>query len=136
VGVMRWKEGTFEKIDTNDSSVEQLINTFKEQNLIGGAIISCFKVHNENFFKEIPHSKDGYEHFFRRIFNSLDIINNLEELKIHTSDKYKFRFKEQLAVMLDGSIAAQILWGGAYEGFKERPVIAKQLAVNVCQYMF
>lgn len=46
---MRWKEGTFEKIDTNDSSVEQLINTFKEQNLIGGAIISCFKVHNENF---------------------------------------------------------------------------------------
>lgn len=38
--------------------------------------------------------------------------------------------------MLDGSIAAQILWGGAYEGFKERPVIAKQLAVNVCQYMF
>ncbi|MBL3200295.1 hypothetical protein ELP17_36530, partial [Klebsiella pneumoniae] len=73
---------------------------------------------------------------FRRIFNSLDIINNLEELKIHTSDKYKFRFKEQLAVMLDGSIAAQILWGGAYEGFKERPVIAKQLAVNVCQYMF
>ncbi|EEM48910.1 hypothetical protein C797_28993 [Bacillus thuringiensis Sbt003] len=133
---MRWKEGTFEKIDTNDSSVEQLINTFKEQNLIGGTIISCFKVHNENFFKEIPHSKDGHEHFFRRIFNSLDIINNLEELKIHTSDKYKFRFKEQLAVMLDGSIAAQILWGGAYEGFKERPVIAKQLAVNVCQYMF
>lgn len=116
---MRWKEGTFEKIDTNNSSVEQLINTFKEQNLIGGAIISCFKVHNENFFKEIPHSKDGHEHFFRRIFNSLDIINNLEELKIHTSDKYKFRFKEQLAVMLDGSIAAQILWGGAYEGFKE-----------------
>ncbi|OXL94265.1 hypothetical protein B9T53_18865 [Bacillus sp. KbaL1] len=136
MGVMRWKEGTFEKIDTNNSSVEQLINTFKEQNLIGGAIISCFKVHNENFFKEIPHSKDGHEHFFRRIFNSLDIINNLEELKIHTSDKYKFRFKEQLAVMLDGSIAAQILWGGAYEGFKERPVIAKQLAVNVCQYMF
>lgn len=133
---MRWKEGTFEKIDTNDSSVEKLINTFKEQNLIGGTIISCFKVHNENFFKEIPHSKDGHEHFFRRIFNSLDIINNLEELKIHTSDKYKFRFKEQLAVMLDGSIAAQILWGGAYEGFKERPVIAKQLAVNVCQYMF
>ena len=38
--------------------------------------------------------------------------------------------------MLDGSIAAQILWGGAYETFKERPVIAKQLAVNVCQYMF
>lgn len=130
------ERGTFEKIDTNDSPVEQLINTFKEQNLIGGAIISCFKVHNENFFKEIPHSKDGHEHFFRRIFNSLDIINNLEELKIHTSDKYKFCFKEQLAVMLDGSIAAQILWGGAYEGFKERPVIAKQLAVNVCQYMF
>lgn len=49
---MRWKEGTFEKIDTIDSSVEQLINTFKEQNLIGGAIISCFKVHNENFLKK------------------------------------------------------------------------------------
>jgi len=78
---MRWKEGTFEKIDTNDSSVEKLINTFKEQNLIGGTIISCFKVHNEIFLKEIPHSKDGHEHFFRRIFNSLDIINNLEELK-------------------------------------------------------
>ncbi|MCU5376529.1 hypothetical protein OCA08_05190 [Bacillus cereus] len=133
---MRWKEGTFEKIETNDSSIEQLVNMFKEQNVIGGAIISCFKVHNENFFKEIPHSKEGHEHFFRRIFNSLDIMHNLEELKIHTSDKYKFRFKEQLAVMLDGSIAAQILWGGAYEGFKERPVIAKQLAVNVCQCMF
>ena len=38
--------------------------------------------------------------------------------------------------MLDGSIAAQILCGGAYERFKERPVTAKQLAVNVCQYMF
>jgi len=129
VGVMRWKEGTFEKIDTNNSSVEQLINTFKEQNLIGGAIISCFKVHNENFLKKYHIRKMDMS-------TSLDIINNLEELKIHTSDKYKFRFKEQLAVMLDGSIAAQILWGGAYEGFKERPVIAKQLAVNVCQYMF
>ncbi len=38
--------------------------------------------------------------------------------------------------MLDGSIAAQVLWGGAYEEFKEWPVVAKQLAVNVCQYMF
>ncbi len=38
--------------------------------------------------------------------------------------------------MLDGSIAAQILWGGAYEAFQERPVAAKQLAINVCQYMF
>lgn len=38
--------------------------------------------------------------------------------------------------MLDGSIAAQILSGGAYETFKERPAIAKQLAVNLCQYMF
>ena len=37
------ERGTFEKIDTNDSSVEKLINTFKEQNLIGGTIISCFK---------------------------------------------------------------------------------------------
>ena len=26
---MRWKAGTFEKIETNDSSIEQLINTFK-----------------------------------------------------------------------------------------------------------
>lgn len=121
---MRWKEGTFEEIETNDSSIEKLTNTFKEQNVIGGAIISCFKVHNENFFKEIPHSKDGHEHFFRRICNSLDIINSLEELKIHTSEKYKFHFEEHLAVMLDGSIAAQILWGGAYGGFKERPVIA------------
>ena len=116
--------------------LRKFLNTFKAQNLNGGAIISCFKVHNENFFKEIPHSKEGYEHFFRRIFNSLDIINSLEELKIHTSEKYKFHFEEHLAVMLDGSIAAQILWGGAYETFKERPVIAKQLAVNVCQYMF
>ena len=114
----------------------KLIHTFKEQNVNGGAVISCFKVHNESFFKEIPHSKEGHEHFFRRIVNSLDIIHNLEELKIHTSEKYKFRFKEQLAVMLDGSIAAQILCGGAYERFKERPVTAKQLAVNVCQYMF
>ena len=133
---MRWKEGTFEKIETNDSAIEKILNTFKEQNLNGGAIISCFKVHNENLFKEIPHLKDGYDHFFRRIVNSLDIIHNLEELKIHTSEKYKFHFEEHLAVMLDGSIAAQILWGGAYETFKERPVIAKQLAVNVCQYMF
>ncbi len=122
---MRWKEGTFEKIETNDSSVEQLIHTFKEQNVNGGAVISCFKIHNENFFKEIPHSKEGHEHFFRRIFNSLDIINSLEELKIHTSQKYKFHFKAQWAVMLDGSIAAQILCGGAYERFKERPVVAK-----------
>ena len=104
---MRWKEGTFEKIETNDSAIEKILNTFKAQNLNGGAIISCFKVHNENFFKEIPHSKEGYEHFFRRIFNSLDIINSLEELKIHTSEKYKFHFEEHLAVMLDGSIAAK-----------------------------
>ncbi|PHG05822.1 hypothetical protein [Bacillus toyonensis] len=133
---MRWKAGTFEKIETNHVSIEQIINTYKKQNLNGGAVISCFKVHNENFFKEIPHGEDGHQHFFRRIFNSLDIINNLEELKIHTSDKYKFRFKEHQAVMLDGSIAAQILWGGAYEAFQERPVAAKQLAINVCQYMF
>ncbi|MED2182371.1 hypothetical protein [Bacillus wiedmannii] len=133
---MKWKEGTFEKIDTNDLSIEQLIHTFKEQNVNGGAVISCFKVHKENFFKEIPHLKDGYEHFFRRIFNSLDIMHNLEELKIHTSEKYKFQFQYRSAVMLDGSIAFQIIRGGAYEEFKERPVIAKQLAVNVCQYMF
>lgn len=49
---MRWKAGTFEKIETNDSSVEQLIHTFKEQNVNGGAVISCFKVHNENFSKK------------------------------------------------------------------------------------
>lgn len=50
---MRWKAGTFEKIETNDSSIEKLIHTFKEQNVNGGVVISCFKVHNENFFKEI-----------------------------------------------------------------------------------
>ncbi|MGE6597859.1 hypothetical protein [Bacillus proteolyticus] len=133
---MRWKVGTFEKIETNDSSIEQLIHTFKEQNLHGGAVISCFKVHNENFFKEIPRGEDGHKRFFRRIFNSLDIINNLEALKIHTSEKYKCRFKERQAVMLDGSIATQILCGGAYVEFQERPVVAKQLAVNLCQYMF
>ncbi|MBJ8054817.1 hypothetical protein JDS87_23420 [Bacillus cereus] len=133
---MRWKAGTFEKIETNDSSIEQLIHTFKEQNLNGGAVISCFKVHNENFFKEIPRGEDGHEHFFRRIFNSLDIINNIEELKIHTSEKYKFHFQDHQAVMLDGSIAAHILWGGAYVEFQDRPVVAKQLAINVCQYMF
>ncbi|CAM4001573.1 hypothetical protein BAQ48_06785 [Bacillus luti] len=55
---MRWKEGTFEKIETNDASIEQLTNTFKKQNLNGGAVISCFKVHNENFFKEIPYGED------------------------------------------------------------------------------
>ncbi len=94
------------KIETNDASVAQLVNTFKEQNLNGGAIISCFKVHNENFFQRNTTFEEGHEHFFRRIFNSLDIINSLEELKIHTSQKYKFHFKEQWAVMLDGSIAA------------------------------
>lgn len=46
---MRWKTGTFEKIETNDSSIEKLIHTFKEQNVNGGAVISCFKVHNEIF---------------------------------------------------------------------------------------
>ncbi|MGE6548268.1 hypothetical protein ACQKFK_04385 [Bacillus mycoides] len=133
---MRWKAGTFEKIETNDLSIEQLINTFKKQNLNGGAVISCFKVHNENFFKEIPYEIDRYEHFFKKVFNSLDIINNLEELKIHTSEKYKFQFEYNSAVMLDGSIAFQIIRGGAYKGFSERPVMAKQLANNVCQYMF
>ena len=57
--VMRWKEGTFEKIETNDASVAQLVNTFKEQNLNGGAIISCFKVHNENFSKKYHIRKRG-----------------------------------------------------------------------------
>ncbi|MFK4467145.1 hypothetical protein [Bacillus sp. RC252] len=133
---MRWKEGTFENIETNDSSIEQIINTFKEQNLNGGAIISCFKVNDEQFFNEIPYERDRYEHFFRKIFNSLDIINNLEELKIHTSEKYKFQFEYNSAVMLDGSIAFQIIRGGAYKGFSERPVMAKQLANNVCQCMF
>lgn len=66
---MRWKEGTFEKIETNDSAIKELIHTFKEQNVNGGAVISCFKVDNENFFKEIPHWKDGHEHFFRRVKN-------------------------------------------------------------------
>lgn len=28
---MRWKVGTFEKIETNDPSIEQLIHTFKEK---------------------------------------------------------------------------------------------------------
>lgn len=51
-------------------------------------------MYNENFFKEILYLKDGYEYFFRRIFNFLDIINNLEELKIYILDKYKFCFKE------------------------------------------
>lgn len=27
---MRWKTGTFEKIETNDSSIEKLIHTFAE----------------------------------------------------------------------------------------------------------
>lgn len=49
---MRWKEGTFEKIATSDSAIEKLIHTFKEQNVNGGAVISCFKVHNENFSKK------------------------------------------------------------------------------------
>lgn len=66
----------------------------------------------------------------------MDTSTFLEELKINTSEKYKLHFKEHPAVMLDGSIAAQILWGGAYERFKERPVVAKQLANDVCQYMF
>ncbi|EEM90903.1 MULTISPECIES: hypothetical protein [Bacillus cereus group] len=133
---MRWKEGTFEKIATSDSAIEKLIHTFKEQNVNGGAVISCFKVHNENFFKEIPHSKDGHEHFFRRIFNSLDIMHNLEELKIHTSEKYKFQFQYRSAVMLDGGIAFQIIRGGAYKCFPDRMVMAKQLASDVCQCMF
>ncbi|OUA11510.1 hypothetical protein BK772_04220 [Bacillus thuringiensis serovar finitimus] len=136
MSVMRWKEGTFEKIETSDSSVEQLIHTFKEQNVNGGAVISCFKVHNENFFKEIPYERDKYENFFRKIFNSLDIIQDLEELKIHTSEKYKFQFQYRSAVMLDGSIASQIIRGGAYKDFPERMVIAKQLASHVCQCMF
>ena len=45
------ERGTFEKIETNDSAIEKILNTFKAQNLNGGAIISCFKVHNENFSK-------------------------------------------------------------------------------------
>ncbi len=49
---MRWKEGTFEKIATSDSAIEKFIHTFKEQNVNGGAVISCFKVHNENFSKK------------------------------------------------------------------------------------
>ena len=89
---MRWKEGTFEKIATSDSAIEKLIHTFKEQNVNGGAVISCFKVHNENFFKEIPHLKDGYDHFFRRIFNSLDIMHNLEELKYIRQKNISFNF--------------------------------------------
>lgn len=108
---MRWKNRDVGKIEPNDSSIEQFIRTFKEQNLHGGAVISCFKVHNENFFKEIPRLEDRHENFFRKIYNSLDIINNLEELKIHTSEKYKFHLKNHLVVMLDGSIAAHILWG-------------------------
>ncbi|MGQ0516306.1 hypothetical protein ACT453_35625, partial [Bacillus sp. D-CC] len=90
--------------------------------------LNVFKVHNENLFKEIPHLKDGYDHFFRRIFNSLDIMHNLEELKIHTSEKYKFQFQYRSAVMLDGSIAFQIIRGGAYKCFPDRMVMAKQLA--------
>ncbi|MDF9554150.1 hypothetical protein P5757_15785 [Bacillus tropicus] len=133
---MRWKAGTFEKIETNDSSIEKLIHTFKEQNVNGGAVISCFKVHNEQVFKEIPYERDRYEHFFRKIFSSLDIIQDLEELKIHTSEKYKSQFQYRSAVMLDGSIAFQIIRGGAYKYFPERMVIAKQLASDVCQYMF
>ena len=46
------ERGTFEKIETNDSAIEKILNTFKAQNLNGGAIISCFKVHNENFSKK------------------------------------------------------------------------------------
>ena len=49
------ERGTFEKIETNDSAIEKILNTFKAQNLNGGAIISCFKVHNENFFKKKYH---------------------------------------------------------------------------------
>ena len=49
---MRWKEGTFEKIATSDSAIVKLIHTFKEQNVNGGAVISCFKVHNESFSKK------------------------------------------------------------------------------------
>lgn len=63
---MRWKAGTFEKIETNDSSIEKLIHIFKEQNVNGGAVISCFKVHNENFFKEIPYERDRYENFLEK----------------------------------------------------------------------
>lgn len=33
-------------------------------------------------------------------------------------------------------VALPLTFCGAYEEFKERPVIAKQLVVNVCQYMF
>ncbi len=40
---MKWKSATFEKVVTYNPSVEQIINTFKAQNLNGGALINFFK---------------------------------------------------------------------------------------------
>ncbi|WP_215551985.1 hypothetical protein [Bacillus mycoides] len=57
---MRWKTATFEKIDTYNSFVEKVINTFKAQNLNGEALINYIKVHNKNFLKEIPLSEDRH----------------------------------------------------------------------------
>jgi hypothetical protein len=126
-----WKKGTFQPIQLNSPVYKNFIQKFTT---VVSIMVKAFQVTNPNFFRE-QRFLDG-EVYFRKLFASPDIQEELKEMYIEISSNFKIGLQETSPLILDGDFAKHLVRGGAYEDFKGTMAEAKELGREFSEFIF
>ncbi|MGI9050686.1 MAG: hypothetical protein ACR2GU_15145 [Rubrobacteraceae bacterium] len=153
-----WREIRFETLPLPDErSILELLDALRNAFTNGGALLSCFHVHEHWAFdwlasRNILHAWRGSvkPRFFENFLTSAVVTGVLPELHLEGAlfDSPEFEclqgnemrtpsgFEWASAFTLDGEIAEQLVLGPMYGEFPGTPVEAKRLGEKFCEAVF
>lgn len=133
-----WNEISVNSIEVKDEAIDELLKEFRSMYSNGKVIFKCFEFSAHPVFEwySVRGNLFGLL-FLTKFFLLPQVKNELLELKIKEVDFSPKVFNEiGNALCLDGRLARQLVWGGAYNNFNGNYKNAKDLANRFCFALF
>jgi len=131
-GIM--KPGSLTQLTLSNPIVDRVKETISNTHINGGMIIECFQINNVELLT--PNMDETFGSYLAKILTSYDIKTSIPDLNIGEQLDCVTNFNPIDPFILDGSIASVIFSGGAYEDFYGSPRDAKNLAQELCEFIF
>lgn len=118
-------------------AIDQYVALMRESNVNGGAIVARFNMScNRDFDWFASRNRWTEIDFFSNFFTHLTVREQLASVVDGLKTEINQLFEWRSSLTLDGELARNLVFGGAYKKFDGTALEAKQIGIEVCKGLF